>query len=210
MARDKTSITLDRAKAECARALVDANSVSDAIDLALDRLIFEARVQQDVAAYQLHPQGAEERAIARRQPRRTLDDDPTDWEAFYANRKRQAAQASEDTVRAIAESYLRREGPKLRSAGERRKTFERLILPTWGPRQIDSIRRSDIVKLLDTIEDKSGPRMAQLVLAYISRLFKNVGYGREAQSLMIMVTARIIINEEEEQEFLGNLPRIPR
>jgi hypothetical protein len=37
-----------------------------------------------------------------------------------------------------------------------------------------------------------------------------VGYGREAQSLMIMVTARIIINEEEEQEFLGNLPRIPR
>jgi Flp pilus assembly secretin CpaC len=47
-------------------------------------------------------------------------------------------------------------------------------------------------------------------IPYISRLFKNVGYGREAQSLMIMVTARIIINEEEEQEFLGNIPRIPR
>jgi Flp pilus assembly secretin CpaC len=47
-------------------------------------------------------------------------------------------------------------------------------------------------------------------IPYISRLFKNVGYGREAQSLMIMVTARIIINEEEEQEFLGQLQRIPR
>jgi general secretion pathway protein D len=47
-------------------------------------------------------------------------------------------------------------------------------------------------------------------IPYISRLFKNVGYGREAQSLMIMVTARIIINEEEEQEFMGTLPRIPR
>jgi type II secretory pathway component GspD/PulD (secretin) len=47
-------------------------------------------------------------------------------------------------------------------------------------------------------------------IPYISRLFKNVGYGREAQSMMIMVTARIIINEEEEQEFMGTLPRIPR
>src|SRR5207245_2134470 len=47
-------------------------------------------------------------------------------------------------------------------------------------------------------------------IPYISRLFKNVGYGREAQSLMVMVTARIIINEEEEQEFLGQIARIPR
>jgi type II secretory pathway component GspD/PulD (secretin) len=47
-------------------------------------------------------------------------------------------------------------------------------------------------------------------IPYLSRLFKNVAYGREAQSLMIMVTARIIINEEEELEFLGQLPRIPR
>ena len=35
-------------------------------------------------------------------------------------------------------------------------------------------------------------------IPYLNRLFKNVGYGREAQSLLIMVTPRIIINEEEE------------
>ncbi|MCS7166020.1 MAG: hypothetical protein RMI91_08605 [Gemmatales bacterium] len=39
-------------------------------------------------------------------------------------------------------------------------------------------------------------------LPYINRLFTNVGYGREARSLMIMITPRIIIPEEEEQ-FLG-------
>jgi len=33
---------------------------------------------------------------------------------------------------------------------------------------------------------------------YINRLFKNVGIGRETQSLMMMVTPRIIIQEEEE------------
>jgi general secretion pathway protein D len=36
-------------------------------------------------------------------------------------------------------------------------------------------------------------------LPYIDRLFKNVGIGRETQSLMMMVTPRIIIQEEEEE-----------
>jgi general secretion pathway protein D len=41
-------------------------------------------------------------------------------------------------------------------------------------------------------------------LPYINRLFKNVGIGRETQSLMMTVTPRIIIQEEEE-EALGIL-----
>ena len=36
-------------------------------------------------------------------------------------------------------------------------------------------------------------------LPYISRLFKNSGVGRETESLMLMVTPRIIIQEEEEE-----------
>ena len=39
-------------------------------------------------------------------------------------------------------------------------------------------------------------------IPYVSRLFKNTGVGREAESLMLMVTPRIIIQEEEE-ELLG-------
>ena len=35
-------------------------------------------------------------------------------------------------------------------------------------------------------------------IPYLNRLFKNVGIGRETQSLMMMVTPRIIIQEEEE------------
>ena len=37
-------------------------------------------------------------------------------------------------------------------------------------------------------------------IPYLNRLFKNVGIGREAQSLMLMVTPRIIIQEEEEEK----------
>lgn len=38
---------------------------------------------------------------------------------------------------------------------------------------------------------------------YINRLFRNVGIGRETDSLMMMVTPRIIIQEEEEARLLG-------
>ncbi len=41
-------------------------------------------------------------------------------------------------------------------------------------------------------------------IPYINRLFKNVGIGRETQSLMMMVTPRIIIQEEEEALILNN------
>jgi general secretion pathway protein D len=43
-------------------------------------------------------------------------------------------------------------------------------------------------------------------LPYIDRLFKNVGIGRETQSLMMMVTPRIIIQEEEEERLGIQLP----
>lgn len=40
-------------------------------------------------------------------------------------------------------------------------------------------------------------------LPYINRLFKNVGIGRETESLMMMVTPRIIVQEEEELNQTG-------
>ena len=40
-------------------------------------------------------------------------------------------------------------------------------------------------------------------IPYLNRLFTNTGIGRDAQSLMLMVTPRIIIQEEEEAALLG-------
>jgi len=65
------------------------------------------------------------------------------------------------------------------------------------------------LKTLSESRNEFGPPVLSKI-PYISRLFKNVGYGKEAQSLMIMVTPRIIINEEEEQIYIGALPPIPR
>jgi integrase len=45
-----------------------------------------------------------------------------------------------------------------------------LVFPVLGSRQISTIKRSEIVRLLNRIEDQRGPHMAHLVLAFISRL----------------------------------------
>jgi Arm DNA-binding domain/Phage integrase family len=78
--------------------------------------------------------------------------------------------AAQDTFQAIAEEYLKREGNGLRSADDRRATLERLVYPTLGERPIADIRRSEIVRLLDKIEEASGPVMADRTLAYIRKI----------------------------------------
>jgi integrase len=75
-----------------------------------------------------------------------------------------------DTFQAVAESYFDREGKKLRTIDERRRTLARLVYPKLGGRPIADIRRSDIVRLLDKIDDDSGPVMADRTLAYIRKV----------------------------------------
>jgi integrase len=79
--------------------------------------------------------------------------------------------AAAETLKAICEEYLSREGSKLRTAQERQKTFNRLVYPVLGAVKIDAIRRTDIVRLLDKIEDERGPVMADKVLALLSKVF---------------------------------------
>jgi integrase len=93
--------------------------------------------------------------------------------------------AAKNTLKAICEEYMSREcgmrrdddgvatfsgAGKLRSAESRLKTFERLVYPELGHKPIDDVRRTDVVRMLDKIEDESGPRMADMVLAIVRRV----------------------------------------
>jgi integrase len=83
-----------------------------------------------------------------------------------------AERARADTLRSVVEEYLAREGKRLRTIDQRERIFERLIYPFLGSgRQIGSIKRKDIIRLLDHIEDKHGTRTADYALACLSRLF---------------------------------------
>src|SRR5262249_48906475 len=92
--------------------------------------------------------------------------------------KRKVAASAATTLKAVAEKYLKREGGKLRTVNQRERAFERLVYPAFGNRQIDSIKRSEIVRLLDGIEEENGPHMAQKVFSILSKLF-NWHAGRD-------------------------------
>jgi len=82
MAKDKVTITLDRAKADRARGLVAARSTSEVIDLALDRLINAERLRRDIDAYRRNPPDDAETTISLLADTSGLADS-TDWEALY-------------------------------------------------------------------------------------------------------------------------------
>jgi integrase len=84
--------------------------------------------------------------------------------------QRKAAQAAENTLRSIADEFLGRDGAALRSNRQQRLTLERLVYPKLGARQIDDIRRSEIVRLLDKIADENGAVMADVTLAFLRRI----------------------------------------
>jgi integrase len=68
------------------------------------------------------------------------------------------------------ERYVKKEA-KLRGGDTIKRTFERLVKPTIGHIGIYDLRRSDVVKMLDTIADERGPVMADRTLSYVRKAF---------------------------------------
>ena len=83
MAKEKATITLDRAKLSEARALLGVSSASAAIDVALSELIRRHRVLNDVKAYTETPPTAEEIALSLASPDWSALADDTDWDAEW-------------------------------------------------------------------------------------------------------------------------------
>jgi integrase len=79
--------------------------------------------------------------------------------------KRTAKQAEQ-----TAGEYLKREGSKLRTMRRRVAVRERVIFPAFGARPIGAIKRSEIVRLLDKIEETSGPAAADDALKVIRKI----------------------------------------
>jgi integrase len=75
--------------------------------------------------------------------------------------------ASDNTLKVIGEEYIKRDCKSLRSVGWREQVLKRLVYPELGAKQIGDIKRSDIVRLLDKIEDENGATMADRTLAVV-------------------------------------------
>src|SRR5262245_27775933 len=83
--------------------------------------------------------------------------------------------AGPQSFEAIAKQWLHRhvDTRGLRTANQIRSILHKHILPEWGGREFESIRRGDVAALMDKVEDgvkrgKGGARTADLVLEIIS------------------------------------------
>lgn len=74
---------LDRGKAEQVRVLTSSPSISDAVEVALDRYLADEALRSDVAAYLQTPLTADELALMRVPAQLDLEDDQIDYDAIY-------------------------------------------------------------------------------------------------------------------------------
>src|SRR5712691_9623995 len=118
---------------------------------------------------------------------------------------RKAARATSNSLESIAEEYLKREGRggKLRTLPQRRAMLARLVYRTLGARQIDEIKRTDIVRLLDKIEDENGPVMADRTLATLRRLMNwHAGRSDDFRSPIVRGMTRTKTKERARERVL--------
>jgi hypothetical protein len=86
MARQKATVTLDRRKIEEARAFTGKTSISDVIDVALDRLLQSERLRCDVAASRRAPPGGDDLWVAKLSVEFDLGDSDVDYEKDYGGK----------------------------------------------------------------------------------------------------------------------------
>jgi len=110
-------------------------------------------------------------ADARREAKALLGDVAKGGNPLAERRKAEAGDSN--TLQAICAEYLKREekAGTMRSLKERRALLERAVLPVLGKFPIAEIRRSDIVRLLDKIQDERGPASADATLMVLRRIF---------------------------------------
>jgi integrase len=101
-----------------------------------------------------------------------------------------------DSVADVIENFLKRHVEKngFRTADEVSRVLKVYVLPRWSDRPFAAIKRSDVAKLLDDVEDKHGSWIADAVLAQL-------------RSVSTFFAAR---NDDYVPPFVRNMRRTPK
>jgi integrase len=125
-------------------------------------------------------------------------------------------QAQADTFEAITDEYFRRvagmrgdaesfDRSKLRSAAHRYAALRKHVFPVIGNKPVSEIRRGDINRLLDRVEDEAGIVMADRVLSFIRIVFNwHAIRDEKFNSPIVKGMARTKPNERARQRILND------
>ena len=127
--------------------------------------------------------------------------------AAAKQRQRQELLAAEsDTLQAIAEEYLRREGPRLRTVSQRRSDLELLCSSALGRLPVAEIKRGQYTRVLDYIADHRGPVRSDRVLSALKTLLgwhanrsdfaSPLGRGGRRTSIAERARSRVLSDDE--------------
>jgi integrase len=142
---------------------------------------------------------------ARKQARAVLAEIAAGRDPVVEKRRRKLVDAGKHTLKAVAENYLIREGDKLRTTLRRRQTLQRLVYPTLGALQVDQVRRSDINRLLDQVEDQNGAAMADQVLSLLRRIMNwHASRDDDFESPIVRGMARRTAEQRERDRVLSD------
>jgi integrase len=107
-----------------------------------------------------------------------------------AERHRAEQERREHTFGAIAEQFITRYLRHLRSAKPTESLIRSTLLPVFADRPAGDIRRRDIIKLVEAVEETRGPAIARTALAVTSKMF-NWALNRDIAGLEFNPASRI-------------------
>ena len=134
--------------------------------------------------------------------------------AAEKTRKRQQERAAEsDTLNAIAQEYLRREGQRLRTCNQRRADLELLCASGVGRLPVGEITRGQFTRALDHVADNNGLTRADRVLSAAKTLLNwhasrsdfvsPLGRGGRRTSTSERARSRILSDDELRRVWLA-------
>jgi integrase len=93
-----------------------------------------------------------------------------------------------DTFQAVAENWIKRHvaAKGLRTRDEIERCLTKYVFPHWRERDFESIKRSDVARLLDHVEDNHGRRQADVVLSIV-RAISN-WFASRSDDYMVLFT----------------------
>jgi len=135
-------------------------------------------------------------AAARELATRTLREVQAGRDPAEAKRRRREQQraAEADTLQAICEEFLRREGPRLRTLSQRKADLE-LLYPSLGRLPIDQIKRGQYKRVFDAIADERSLKRAARVQRATKALLNWHGGRSDYVSVLTGTKALISISE---------------
>jgi hypothetical protein len=123
--------------------------------------------------------------------------------AAKRQRREQQHAAEADTFESVAEEFLRREGPRLRTVAQRRSDLGLLYKPL-GQLPIPEIKRAQFVREFDRISDMRGPVRANRVQSAAKALLNWYAARSDYVSVLTRTPARISISERSRSHVPGD------